>query len=108
MIIVIAITAVAALLFTEPEIINGVRWYRLLFMIGANFLGIFGVVIVFILFITRLASLDSFGLPFLYPLSPMDTAGLKNSIIKFPTKDLNKRQKALSRNRIKLKSEEEL
>lgn len=108
MIIVIAITAVAALLFTEPEIINGVRWYRLLFMIGANFLGIFGVVIVFILFITNLASLDSFGLPFLYPLSPMDTAGLKNSIIKFPTKDLNKRQKALSRNRIKLKSEEEL
>lgn len=103
MIIVIAITAVSALLFTEPELINGIRWYRLVFMLGAIFLGIFGVMITFIYFITKLASLESFGLPFLYPLSPTNKTGLKNSFIKFPTKDLTEREKALSDNIIKLK-----
>lgn len=103
MIIVIAITAVSALLFTEPEVINGVRWYRLLFMIGANFLGIFGVMIIFLYFITKLVSLESFGLPYLYPLTPTSFAGLKNSIIKFPDKSLKNRENALSDNTIKLK-----
>lgn len=106
MIIVIAITAVSALLFTEPEIINGIRLYRLLFMLGANFLGIFGVVTTFIYFTIKMASLESFGLPYLYPLSPTNYAGLKNSIIKFPAKDLKKRQSALSNNKTRLKDVE--
>ncbi len=105
MIIVIAITAVSALLITEPELINGIRWYRLLFMLGANFLGIFGVLVIFLLFITKLTSLESFGLPYLYPLAPTSITGLKNSIIKFPTKYLNKRQKAISNNIIRYKEE---
>ena len=107
MIIVIAITAVSALLFTEPEIINGIRWYRLLFMLGANFLGIFGVVAAFIYFIVKLASLESFGFPFLYPLSPTSSVGLKNSFIKFPTKSLTQRETLLSKNKTKLRGGEE-
>ena len=98
MIIVIAITALSALLFTEPEIINGVRWYRILFMIGASFLGIIGVVIVFIYFIIKLCSLHSFGVPYIMPFAPLSLTGLKDSIIKFPTKDLDKREKYLSDN----------
>ena len=68
-----------------------------------TFLGIFGVVNIFIYFITKLASLESFGLPYLYPLAPLNKSGLKNSFIKFPTKDLKKRENLLSKNRIKLK-----
>lgn len=103
MIIVIAITAVSGLLFTDPEIINGIRWYRLIFMIGANFLGIFGVMLAFLYFVTKIVSLESFGLPYFYPLSPTSLNGLKNSIIKFPTKKLNHRSKELSDNEVKLK-----
>ena len=103
MIIVIAITAVSGLLITEPELINGIRWYRLFFMLGANFLGIFGILVIFLLFITKLTSLESFGLPYLYPLAPTEAAGLKNSIIKFPIKNLNKRQKVISNNIIRFK-----
>ncbi len=101
MIIVIAITSISALLFTEPEMINGLRWYRLLFMIGASLMGIYGVIIAFIYFIIKMTSLDSFGLPYFYPYSPISLSGLKNSFIKFPTKSLNKREKALSNNIIK-------
>ena len=105
MIIVIAITVVSALLFTEPELISAIRWYRLIFMLGANFLGIFGVVCVFIYFITKLVSLDSFGSPYFLPFSPISVTGLKNSIIKFPVKYLQKRDKYISNNTIKLKEE---
>lgn len=103
MIIVIAITSISALLFTEPELINGLRWYRLLFMIGASLMGIYGVIIIFIYFIIKMTSLDSFGIPYFFPYSPVSLTGLKNSFIKFPTKDLNKREKVLSNNTIKYK-----
>ncbi len=103
MIIVVAITALSALLFTEPEMINGLRWYRLLFMLGANFLGIIGVVFCFMYFIIKLSSLHSFGTPYLAPFSPLSIPGLKNSIVQFPTKDLDKREKYFSNNTIKYK-----
>ncbi|MBQ8681706.1 MAG: spore germination protein [Bacilli bacterium] len=103
MIIVIAITALSALLFTEPEMINGIRWYRILFMIGASFMGIIGVVITFIYLIIKLCSLQSFGVPYISPFAPVSVTGLKDSIIKFPTKDLNKREEYLSNNITKYK-----
>lgn len=104
MIIVIAITALSALLFTEPEMINGIRWYRILFMLGASFMGIIGVVIVFIYFIIKLCSLNSFGVPYISPFAPISITGLKDSIIKLPTKDLEKREKYISNNITKLRS----
>lgn len=103
MIIVISVTAISGLLFTEPELINGIRWYRILFMIGASLMGIIGVTIVFIYFITKISSLKSFGKPYLLPFSPLNITGLKNSIIKLTTKKLNKREEYLSNNQIKYK-----
>lgn len=86
MIIVIAITALSALLFTEPEIINGVRWYRMLFMIGASFMGIIGVVITFIYFVIKLCSVHSFGIPYLTPFAPLSLTGLKIVSLNFQQK----------------------
>lgn len=105
MIIVIAITSLASLLFTEPEMINGVRWYRLLFMLGASFLGILGVVFSFSYFIIKTCNLKSFGVPYFIPYSPIEGIGLKNSIIKTSTKDSNEREPHLSDNRTKLREE---
>ena len=101
MIIVEAVTAISALLFTEPELINAIKWYRLLFMIGATTLGMFGVFIVFIYFTTNLCSLNSFGKPFMIPYAPLSKAGIKNSIVKFPIKSRTKRNKFLTDNIIK-------
>lgn len=98
MIIVEAITAISALLFTEPEIINAIKWYRFLFMIGATTVGMFGVFIVFIFFTINLCSLNSFGKPFMIPYAPLSVAGLKNSIIKFPIKSRKKRNEFLTDN----------
>lgn len=101
MIIVIALTSISALPFSEPELINGLRWYRILFMIGASLLGMVGVVVVFIYFVIEISSLNSFGKPYLMPYAPTIFSGLKNGLIKFPAKKLNERRSYLSNNKIK-------
>lgn len=101
MIIVEAVTAISALLFTEPELINAIKWYRLLFMIGATTIGMYGVFIVFIYFLTNLCSINSFGKPYTIPFAPLSISGLKNSIIKFPLNKRNKRNEYLTNNIIR-------
>lgn len=101
MIIVIAITAISSLPFSELDFINGIRWYRLLFMIGGAFLGIIGIAVVLILFLAKVTSTKSFGKPYLLPFSPVSITGIKNSFIKLPLRKLNKRREYLSNNIIK-------
>lgn len=106
MIIVISITAISSLPFSEIELINGMRWYRLFFMLGASFLGMVGVIIVLIIFLIRLCSLESFGKPYLMPFVPTYFSGFKDSIIKIPLKKINKRESYLSNNIIKSRSDD--
>ena len=101
MIIVVSITAISALPFTEPELINGLRWWRLAFMFAATILGLVGVNLMLICFILKLSSIESFNIPYLTPFAPTFKEGLKNSFIKFPEKKLTKRKKYLSNNIIK-------
>ena len=101
MIIIEAITAISALLFTEPELINAIKWYRLLFMLGGTTFGMFGVFMVFIYFITNLSSINSFNKPYLIPYAPLSIEGLKNSIIKLPLSKRNKRTKYYTNNIIR-------
>ena len=86
MIIIIALTAIASLPFNEYEIFNGLRWYRILFMIGASSLGIIGVVFTFIYFVINLSTVNSFGTPYLTPFIPTNLKKLKDSIIRINPK----------------------
>ena len=100
---VIALTAISALTLSEPEVINGLRWYRLLFMIGASSLGIVGVVMIFIYFVIEMTSMESFGIPYTTPFSPTFIEGIKNSFFRVPVWNLKTRKSYLSDNKIKLK-----
>lgn len=102
MIIVVALTSIAALSFSEQEIINGLRWYRLFFMVAASFMGMYGLVLAFTIYIIKMASLTSFGKPYLMPFIPTYREGLKNSIVKFPEKMIRKRVSYLSNNSVKM------
>ena len=98
MIIVVAITAISSLPFSELELINSIRFYRFIFMIGASLMGTIGIVLAFIYFIIELTSLYSYEKPYLIPYVPFYIDGFKNSIIKLPKKLLNKREKYLTKN----------
>ena len=107
MIIIIAITAISSLIFVEPQFTTALRVYRLGFMIGGTVFGIHGVLLMFILLITKLASYDFLGMPYLSPYAPPISADLKDSIVKFPTINVRKRNHLLSNNITKNKTEEE-
>lgn len=100
MIIIVAITAISALIIVEPELSNAVKWYRILFMLGGTTIGIFGIFIVFIIFTTNLCSINSYGKSFTMPFTPINS-DIKNSIIKFPLLKRNKRNKYLTNNIIR-------
>lgn len=100
MIIIVAITAISALVIVEPELSNAIKWYRILFMLGGTTIGIFGIFIVFIIFTTNLCSINSYSKSFTMPFTPINS-DIKNSIIKFPLLKRNKRNKYLTNNIIR-------
>lgn len=107
MIIIIAITSISSLIFIEPEFTTALRIYRFGFMIGGTIFGIHGILLMFIFMLIQLASHDFLGIPYLSPFSPPITADLKDSIIKFPTINLTKRNRLLTNNITKNITEED-
>jgi len=106
MIIVIAITSISSLIFVEPEFINALRLYRLFFMIGGALFGIHGVLLVLIFMLINLSSYDFLGMPYLIPFAPPQTRNFLDSIIKVPLMKLKKRNRYLTNNITKQKTEE--
>lgn len=102
MIIIIGITFITGLIFSDGELINGLRYFRFLLLILSIMLGLYGLIIgLFILFI-HLASIESFDEPYLYPLIPLDKSYLFKTFLK--KNDNPNRGKLLSNNKIRSKS----
>jgi len=83
MVIVVAITSISGLTVSSSDIINGIRWWRIIFIVLASLSGLLGVLIASILFIVNLASIKSFGIPYLAPLAPYDKDNQKDSLFLF-------------------------
>ena len=90
-IIVVAITSVSGLLFTDIDVVNGIRIWRFLFIIAATILGLIGLVIISIIFITKLTSLEILDIPYMATFSPFNLESQKNGIIKYPKTKIKNR-----------------
>jgi len=82
MIIIIGITFITGLVFSSGEVISGLRLYRLFLLICSIVFGLYGFVLGGILLILHLASIDSFGFSYLYPLAPLDKTYLFKTLLK--------------------------
>lgn len=82
MVIIISLSAIASLMFSDVGIVNAIRFWRIFFMILATLMGIVGIFFAGILLTVKLTSLSSFGKPYLYPFIPLDKKFLLNSLIK--------------------------
>ncbi|NLB18972.1 MAG: spore germination protein, partial [Syntrophomonadaceae bacterium] len=84
MVIIVAFTGIAS--FVVPSYNAGivVRIARFIFLIAAGLQGLFGIMIVFLIMIIHLASLKSFGMPYLSPLAPFNKIGLTDIIVRRP------------------------
>ena len=97
-VIIVAITSITSLLFTDLDIINAFRWWRFIFIIFASFMGLIGFIVISIIFITKLSSIESFGVPYLIPYSPLNKSILNESIITKPHNKLKNRPNYLTKN----------
>ncbi|MGQ9008307.1 spore germination protein [Bacillus stercoris] len=91
MVIVVSITALAS--FTVPSYAYNfpLRIIRIAAMISASVLGMYGVIMVFLLVIGHLMRLKSFGQDYIIPIMAQPGQDLKDTIIRVPTLFLKRR-----------------
>jgi len=89
MVIVVALTTIGS--FTAPtySVSNAIRILRFILMILASSFGLYGLVVGLIATSIHMASLKSFGIPYLTPYAPSRLEDLKDSIIRFPLWKMN-------------------
>ncbi len=97
MIIVVAISAIAGLSFTSIELTNAIRFFRIILMILASTLGLYGVFLGGLILITKLASINSFNIPYLAPFSPFILSEQKDALLKINNKNIKSRNPLLSK-----------
>jgi spore germination protein len=91
MVIVVALTAISS--FTNPSYSAGIgfRMLRFFFMIAAAILGLYGIILAYIMLNIHFANLKSFGVPYSVPFAPALLKDWKDSAIRAPITMLEKR-----------------
>jgi spore germination protein KA len=80
-VIIVAITSISGLISYSVDIVNGVRWWRLIFLLFAAAAGTYGVMIAGLFFTISIGSIKSFGLPYLAPFAPFYKDNQTDSIL---------------------------
>jgi spore germination protein KA len=102
-VIIVSITAISSFAIPYYTMSIVTRLLKFAFIIFSSFLGIYGIVIMFIFILLHMCGLRSFGMPYLSPLAPFRNSELKDSVIRFSLRSLVKRPfPANKRNRIRM------
>ena len=81
-VIVVALTAITS--YVVPLQIEASAFLRLGMAIVAGIFGLFGILQCALLILIHLASLRSFGVPYLSPLAPLQLGDLKDTLVRVP------------------------
>lgn len=98
MIIVIALSSIAGFVFTSIELVNAVRIYRIIFLVLASILGVYGIYLGSVYLLFKLITLTSFDKPYLAPFSPFIKTEQKDAIIKVKNQGKKVRNPLLTSN----------
>jgi len=91
MVIIVAITATANFVAPVYSLSSATRILRLILIPIASFLGLYGVLLGLIVMVAHLASLRSFGVPYLAPIAPFSIKDQRDVMIRLPYWALNRR-----------------
>lgn len=94
-VIVVAITSICSLLFNDPDFINGIRIWRFIFIIGASYLGLMGILSLSVCLILKLVSTETLNVAYLSPFSPLFKDSLKDTFIRLSLPNIKKRPEYL-------------
>ena len=79
-VIIVAVSGIST--FLTSGLIQAVSLIRLLSLIPASFLGLYGLILFDILLVVQAASLKSFGVPYLAPIVPTYLPDWKDSFVR--------------------------
>ncbi|RQW21190.1 spore germination protein [Bacillus sp. C1-1] len=95
MLVVVGLTVVSTFAITSQVLSGTVSIIRIYVLSLSAFLGMFGFCIALISIIVHLASLESFGMPYLSPLSPFNKKDFLSSVLVKPWKWRKRRAETL-------------
>ena len=98
MIIVIAISSIAGLVFNSLELVNTTRIYKILILLLGAFLGIYGVFLGFIFILYNICSMKIFNIPYFSPIIPFIKDDILDSFI-LKNKKYKTRNPLISKNK---------
>ncbi|MGM7719250.1 spore germination protein [Metabacillus sp. Hm71] len=93
MVIAMALTGISS--FIVPAINDAVVLSRLFFVLLAGILGLYGVLIGFLIILAHMCSLRSFGTPYLTPHAPIILREWKDTLIRAPLWKMNARPQSI-------------
>ncbi|MFB5660394.1 spore germination protein [Alteribacillus sp. HJP-4] len=106
MVIVVAMTAVSNFIIPSYSMAITLRILRFIVLMFALVLGMYGIILFFILLMAHLVSLKSFGIPYFTPFSPLKAQDWKDTIFRFPIPVLNKRPQTFHpKDKVRLRKE---
>jgi hypothetical protein len=102
LIIVVAAATISSFAISTTTMVYPVKILDFFFIVLAGLFGIFGIVNGLIILFWHLVSLNSFGVPYLYPVIPFDKDGFKDTFVRSSYRKLKKRTKRLApQNRVR-------
>ncbi|MCK8488372.1 spore germination protein [Paenibacillus sp. MBLB2552] len=104
MVIIVSFTAISNFVIPSPNLSVTVGLIRFTMMLLGGTLGLYGVMVGLMLLCIHLASLRSFGVPYLMPVAPLIWSNLKDVFIRFPLWSMRTRPDGIAgKNRIRQK-----
>lgn len=82
-IIVVAVSEISAFAISTTTVIYTSRLINYFFIALAGMFGMFGLINGITIVFWHLASLESFGVPYLYPLAPFELSAMRDTFIRF-------------------------
>jgi spore germination protein len=91
MVIVVSITAIASFIIPNIQMLHGVRLIRFPIMLLASAFGVVGIISGMMAIFAHLLSLESLGVPYSAPISPLRLSDMKDTFLRLPMWMMKKR-----------------
>ncbi|WP_407945391.1 spore germination protein [Paenibacillus silvestris] len=98
MVIVVAVTAIASFSLPSYSFAISLRVMRFGIMLFAAFLGLYGIILAYIMINIHIVNLKSFGIPYSTPFAPLFIRDWKDLVLRAPLHFMKKRPQMLQTN----------
>lgn len=105
-IIIVALTSICELIFVDQDLTNAIRIWRIIFIISTIIFGFIGIICVGIILVIKLSEINTYNIPYLTPISPLDKNLISDSIILKNSMQRKERPGYLTKNKIRVKKNE--